>query len=178
MNKETLRMQMLAGILTESQYKEKIQENKVEGIDVSQVKDLMSDPTVKKIAAQLKADPKSLKSAIKFIADHSKDNTSLNEEESLEEGSLKDRIKDILTGSGIAAPIGWLMGYMLDVGSVDSTMHGLVGALTAAVMIGGMVALGTTHTKTPPNPTKQDMNEVEMGIEDKIQKIVDLGKSM
>jgi hypothetical protein len=178
MTQEQLRMQMLAGIITESQYKEKIQENKVEGIDVSQVKDLMSDPTVKKIAAQLKADPKSLKSAIKFIADHSKDNTSLNEEESLEEGSLKDRIKDILTGSGIAAPIGFLMGFMLDAQSVDATMNSLVGALTAAVMIGGMVALGTTHDKTPQNPTKQDMNEVEMGIEDQIQKIVDLGKSM
>jgi hypothetical protein len=178
MKKETLRMQMLAGIITESQYKEKIQENKVEGIDVSQVKDLMSDPNVKKMAAQLKSDPKSLKNAIKFIADHSKDNTSLDEEQSLEEGSLKDRINSILLGSGIAAPIGWLFGFMADSQSVDASLHGLATALTAAIMIGGMVALGTTHDKTPQNPTKQDMNEVEISVEDQIQKIIDLGKSM
>jgi hypothetical protein len=44
MNKEQLRMQMLAGIITESEYKEKINENKFEmvGSDVDELLDAVS----------------------------------------------------------------------------------------------------------------------------------------
>ena len=169
MEKETLRMQMLAGIITESQYKEKINENSIEGIDVSLVKDLMNDPNIKKASAQLKADPKSLKNVIKFIADHSNDNTPLNEE-TVPTYSVKERIKAMLTGAGIAAPLGFLFGFMADAGSIDSGMHGLVAALTTAVLGAGIGALATW--------SDTQVNEADMSIEDQIQKIVDLGKSM
>jgi hypothetical protein len=165
MNKETLRMQMLAGIITEGQYKEKIEENNVEGIDVSQVKDLMNDPNIQKASSKLKADPKSLENVVKFIADHSNDNTSLDEEIL----STKERIKSMLTSAGIAAPLGYLFGFMADAGSIDSTMHGLVAALTTAVLGAGISALATWKDK---------INEADMSIEDQIKTIVDLGKQM
>ena len=169
MKKETLRMQMLAGIITESQYKEKIEENNVEGIDVSLVKDLMNDPNIQKASAKLKADPKSLENVVKFISDHSNDNTPLNEE-TKPTYSIKERIKAMLTGAGIAAPLGYLFGFMIDAGNVDSTMHGLVAALTTAVIGAGIGALATW--------SDTQVNEANMSIEDQIQNIVDLGKSM
>ena len=169
MKKETLRMQMLAGIITESQYKEKIEENNVEGIDVSLVKDLMNDPNIQKASAKLKADPKSLKNLVKFIADHSDDNTPLNEE-TVPSHSVKERIQAMLAGAGIAAPLGYLFGFMIDAGSVDSTMNGLIAALTTAVIGAGIGALATWGTK--------EINEANMSIEDQIQTIVDLGKQM
>ena len=170
MNKETLRMQMSAGILTESQYKEKIEESNVEGIDASQVKDLMSDPNVKKMTAKLKADPKSLKDVIKFIGDHSNDNSSLNEE-AYKEFTTKEKIASLLRSVAIPAPLGYLFGFMLDAGSVDSTMNGLVAALTAAVIGLGIGAAAT-------DGFKRSLFEDGMSVEDQIQKIVDLGKSM
>jgi hypothetical protein len=68
MNKEILRMQMLAGIITESQYKEKIQENKIGNIDLNAVKQLQNSPGAKKIAQTLKSDKNLLNKALKFVA--------------------------------------------------------------------------------------------------------------
>jgi hypothetical protein len=170
MKKETLRMQMLAGIITESQYKEKIEENNVEGIDVSLVKDLMNDPNVKKMTSKLKADPKSLKDVIKFIGDHSNDNSPLNEE-AYKDFTTKEKIASMLRSISIPAPLGYLFGFMIDAGSVNSTMAGLVGALTAAVIGLGIGAAAT-------DGFKRALFEDGMSVEDQIQKIVNLGKQM
>jgi hypothetical protein len=76
-------MQMLAGIITESQYKEKINENNVGSVDVSLVKDLMNDPNVKKITAKLKADPEALKKTIKFVSTYANKEVPLNENDKI-----------------------------------------------------------------------------------------------
>ena len=68
MTQEQLRMQMLAGIITESQYKEKIQENKIGNIDLNAVKQLQNSPGAKKIAQTLKSDKNLLNKALKFVA--------------------------------------------------------------------------------------------------------------
>lgn len=69
MTKETLRMQMLAGIITESQYKEKLNENKVGNIDLNLVNQLKNNPEIKKLSQKLKADKNLLNKTIKFISD-------------------------------------------------------------------------------------------------------------
>jgi hypothetical protein len=94
MNNELLRMQMLAGIITESQYKEKINENIVEGIDVSLVKDLMNDPNIKKITAKLKADPEALKKTIKFVSTYANKEVPLNESDKLDHLMMQKQAVD------------------------------------------------------------------------------------
>ena len=69
MTNEQLRMQMLAGIITESQYKEKLNENKVGNIDLNLVNQLKNNPEIKKLSQKLKADKNLLNKTIKFISD-------------------------------------------------------------------------------------------------------------
>jgi hypothetical protein len=171
MNKEILRMQMLAGIITEGQYKETIEENNIEGIDVSQVKDLLNDPIIKKMSSQLKADPKALKNVIKFISDHKDDKSPLDEFH--DKFSLKQKLTAMLTSAGIPSVLGGLFGLTLQAGSTHADMNGLICALTAAVIGLGVGALTTAGFKRSMFEEEEDLS-----VEDQIQKIVDLGKSM
>ena len=82
MEKETLRMQMLAGIITESQYKEKI--NEAEEITPEQAANMVTanlskienSPKIQKIADKIANDPKATKELMAIL---SKANISLNE---------------------------------------------------------------------------------------------------
>ena len=82
MKKETLRMQMLAGIITESQYKEKI--NEAEEITPEQAANMVTanlskienSPKIQKIADEIANDPQATKELMAIL---SKANIPLNE---------------------------------------------------------------------------------------------------
>ena len=67
MNKETLRMQMLAGIITESQYKEKINEEETPQLTVSDIETLKQDPKIQSLAKKLAQKPEELEKAKEFL---------------------------------------------------------------------------------------------------------------
>ena len=67
MNKETLRMQMLAGIITESQYKEKINEEETPKLTVSDIETLKQDPKIQSFAKKLAQKPEELEKAKEFL---------------------------------------------------------------------------------------------------------------
>jgi hypothetical protein len=82
MKKETLRMQMLAGIITEGQYKEKI--NEAEEITPEQAANMVTanlskienSPKIQKIADEIANDPQATKELMAIL---SKANIPLNE---------------------------------------------------------------------------------------------------
>ena len=67
MNKETLRMQMLAGIITESQYKEKINEEETPKLTTSDIETLKQDPKIQAFAKKLTQKPEELEKAKEFL---------------------------------------------------------------------------------------------------------------
>lgn len=97
MNKEFLHMQKLAGLITESEYKQKIKENKIGNIDLDLIKKLQNSPEIKKIAQKLKSDKNLLNKAIKFAADTS--SNKLNEDEEIDNLLLQQQALNILPNS-------------------------------------------------------------------------------
>ena len=82
MTQEQLRMQMLAGIITESQYKEKMNEaeeitpEKAASMVTANLSKIENSPKIKKIADEIANDPKATKELMAIL---SKANISLNE---------------------------------------------------------------------------------------------------
>jgi len=68
MNKETLRMQMLAGIITEGQYKEKINEEETPRLTVSDIETLKQDPKIQAFAKKLAQKPEEIQKAKEFLS--------------------------------------------------------------------------------------------------------------
>jgi hypothetical protein len=173
-NESFLKMQKLAGVITETQYNEKkrlienqLNENEIGGIDVEDVKKFASDPNVKKISQQLKSDPELLKKAVKFVADHAGEKTPLAEEES----KWKEKLKVILGTAGMGAVAGSLFGAMMNPGLPDPSMNMIVSALTMAIAAVGLAALGTSGT------FGVDENETS-SLEDKIKQILAVGEKL
>jgi hypothetical protein len=183
MAKEFIRMQKLAGLITESQYKRKLIENQIDegeigGIDVDLVKSFRGNPYVKKISQQLKADPELLKNVVKFIADNAGDKTPLLEEEERYTPGvdntklpLKKKLSVITSIAGIGAVLGGLMGLMTAGPEfADPSMAAVVGALTMAVSSVGLGALGTDG--------RFDEDLEEDSIEGTIKQILDIGEKL
>jgi hypothetical protein len=67
MEKETLRMQMLAGIITESQYKAKLNEEETPQLTISDIETLEQDPKIQAFAKKLAQKPEELEKAKEFL---------------------------------------------------------------------------------------------------------------
>jgi hypothetical protein len=68
MNKETLRMQMLAGIITEGQYKAKLNEEETPRLTVSDIETLKQDPKIQAFAKKLAQKPEEIQKAKEFLS--------------------------------------------------------------------------------------------------------------
>ena len=68
LNEQFRRMQKLAGIITENEYKQPIKENKIGNIDVDLAKKIQNTPEIKKLANALKSNKTLMDNALKFVA--------------------------------------------------------------------------------------------------------------
>jgi hypothetical protein len=70
LNEEFRRMQLLAGVITEGEYKKELKENTAHGFDLDLLKDLQNDPATKKLRQQFVSNPQLALKAAKFVADY------------------------------------------------------------------------------------------------------------
>ena len=114
MNKETFRMQMLAGIITEGQYKEKINEEETPKLTVSDIETLKQDPKIQSFAKKLTQKPEELEFLRKAGI-----NVGVNESlEDISQGELNKAIDYVSTlnenssyddeDGGVTIGLGWL----------------------------------------------------------------------
>ena len=94
MNNEFIRMQKLAGLITESEYKEKIKEDKIGNIDLNLVKSFKNNPEVKKLSQKLQTNKDLLNKALKFVADAS--SNEINEDEKYDNLLLQKQFTDLV----------------------------------------------------------------------------------
>lgn len=76
LNEQFRRMQKLAGIITENEYKQPIKENKIGNIDVDLAKKIQDTPEIKKLANALKSNKTLMDNALKFVAKVAKNNVN------------------------------------------------------------------------------------------------------
>ena len=118
MNKETFRMQMLAGIITESQYKEKINEEETPKLTVSDIETLKKDPTIQAFSKKLTQKLEELEKAKEFLR-KAGINVGVNESlEDISQGELNKAIDYVSTlnenssyddeDGGLTIGLGWL----------------------------------------------------------------------
>ena len=76
LNEQFRRMQKLAGIITENEYKQPIKENKIGNIDIDLAKKIQDTPEIKKLANALKSNKTLMDNALKFVAKVAKNNVN------------------------------------------------------------------------------------------------------
>jgi hypothetical protein len=113
MNKETLRMQMLAGIITEGQYKEKLNEEEIPQITVSDIETLKQDPKIQSFAKKLAQNhPEELEKAKEFLR-KAGINVSVNESlENLSQSELNKAMDYVSTLNEDDGEIGTTLGFL------------------------------------------------------------------
>jgi len=94
MNNEFIRMQKLAGLITESEYKEKLSEDKIGNIDLNLIKSLKNTPEIKKLSQKLQSDKNLFNKALKFVADAS--SNKINEDEKYDNLLLQKQFTDLV----------------------------------------------------------------------------------
>ena len=118
MNKETFRMQMLVGIITEGQYKEKINEEETPKLTVSDIETLKQDPKIQAFSKKLTQKPEELEKAKEFLR-KAGINVGVNESlEDISQGELNKAIDYVSTlnenssyddeDGGVTIGLGWL----------------------------------------------------------------------
>jgi hypothetical protein len=152
MNKETLRMQMLAGIITESQYKEKMNEAETPQLTVSDIETLKQDPKIQSLAKKLAQKPEELEKAKAFLS-KAGINVGVNESlENISQGELNKAMdfvsslneEEIGTGLGFLGALGGTIASFIP--GVLPYVNNLLGFLPAnpaggvALVAGGFVA--------------------------------------
>jgi hypothetical protein len=152
MNKETLRMQMLAGIITESQYKEKMNEAETPQLTVSDIETLKQDPKIQSLAKKLAQKPKELEKAKEFLR-KAGINVGVNESlENISQGELNNAMDFVSSlnegemgvGLGFLGSLGGLIASFVP--GVLPYVNNLLGLLPAnpvggaALVAGGFVA--------------------------------------
>jgi hypothetical protein len=152
MNNELLRMQMLAGIITEGQYKEKINEEENPQLTVSDIEKLKQDPKIQSFAKKLSQKPEELEKAKEFLS-KAGINIGLNESlENISQGELNKAMDFVssLNEEEMGAELGFLgsLGGLIAsfVPGVLPYVNDLLGFLPAnpiggvALVTGGFVA--------------------------------------
>jgi hypothetical protein len=152
MKKETLRMQMLAGIITESQYKEKLKEEETPKLTVSDIETLKQDSKIQSFAKKLAQKPEELKKAKEFLR-KAGINVGVNESlEDISQGELNKAMdfvsslneEEIGTGLGFLGSLGGLIASFVP--GVLPYINGLLdldpaaGTGGVALVAGGFVA--------------------------------------
>jgi hypothetical protein len=94
MNNEFIRMQKLAGLITESEYKSKLSEDKIGNIDLNLIKSLINTPEIKKLSQKLQSDKNLFNKALKFVADAS--SNEINEDEKYDNLLLQKQFTDLV----------------------------------------------------------------------------------
>jgi hypothetical protein len=94
LSEEFLRMQKLAGLITESEYKSKLSEDKIGNIDLNLIKSLINTPEVKKLSQKLQSDKNLFNKALKFVADAS--SNKINEDEKYDNLLLQKQFTDLV----------------------------------------------------------------------------------
>jgi hypothetical protein len=156
MNKEILRMQMLAGIITEGQYKEKLNEEEIPQITVSDIETLKRDPKIQSFAKKLAQNhPEELEKAKEFLRKAGID-VGVNESlENLSQSELNKAMDYVSTLNEDDGEIGTTLGFLGVLGGTIASfvpgvlpyVNGILG-LGAASPLGG-VALVAASAAAP-----------------------------
>jgi hypothetical protein len=149
MNKEFLYMQKLAGLITESEYKAKIEEKETPQLTVSDIEKLKQDPKIQAFAKKLAQNPKELQKAKEFL-DKAGINVGLNESlENLSQGELNkamDFVSSLNEDEGTGLGLGFLgaLGGLISsfVPGVLPYVNGLLGLGSAAPAGGAALVAG------------------------------------
>ena len=72
LNEQFRRMQKLAGIITENEYKQPIKENKIGNIDVDLAKKIQDKPEIKKLANALKSNKTLIYETLTYVKNQAK----------------------------------------------------------------------------------------------------------
>jgi hypothetical protein len=140
MNKETFRMQMLAGIITEGQYKEKLNEEEIPQITVSDIETLKQDPKIQAFAKKLAQNhPEELEKAKEFLR-KAGINVGVNESlEDISQGELNKAMDYVSTLNEDDGAPGTTLGFLGALGGTIASfvpgvlpyVNGLLGLLPA-----------------------------------------------
>ena len=171
---EVKRMQLLAGIINESQ----INEEKIGSIDVNTVKQMINKPEVQKMANTLEDNPDAAKKLAAALSDPKAmailSGESISEDYDGKELSAKERIMRFLKYSGVGSVAGALFGplTMLTANSTDPEIIAMyaAGAIVGA-LIGSLGGAAMTNAYKDKLPIQEDND-----LKDQIAQVLAFGK--